>query len=532
MNFTEVKRKQMDYICMMAVIIVVWFFHGRIGNYGMGYLTGTALPLLLVWIVIGAGSADSIGKMIRSRKSRGQYRNIEKLSKNLLVFQGVIGFFGSLSLLVLAPFLADKLVCIPFCALLIQLVSPFIFLHSLVSVLKGTLQGENEEKLVVIASWIRVVLFFIFGLLFEKGLKNYGDKVSALLRQEHFSAMYGGAGVILGLLFAEVFVLIFMLFSGRKFLRKRRRDDADGKKATESPTAHVKNMLSGRAMSFGLGLLEILPFLIGNYVLIKKGQSLSEAIMSLGDFVSLVVNVIGFFLLPILAFAIPIFVKTVGSMKRTERRVARNHFQCGYHFCFALGIFGTCFTCVMSPVFQTMFLTENEKIQKSFVIAGVLVLGITLYYYLSRLLMRLGWQIIILGCVTICDVIFCFMFAICMKGVNPYQGFLISIIAAIVVFVVVMSVFSFSQFRVGTDAIIQILVSTGVAGVIGLIDLLLVKLVSPHLSGWIVAGFSFVGSFLIYWFVLVISKNVKEYELGIAPGGKILKKIGELLRVF
>lgn len=531
MNFTDVKRKQMDLLSLLAMMLIVLLFRKTLGSYGTGYLAASAIFVGFVWLLVGGGSADSIGKLIRSRKARGQYKNIEKLTKSAMFFQGIMGLAGTLFLIFTAGTFAEHVVKISYCTFLIRMFAPYIFLHSIVCVCKGLLQGENDEKVLVFASWLRVLLFFAFSFVFDKILEGYGQKVSDLLGQEHFSAIYSVLGIILGLLMAEFVILCVLLFLSRRMFR-RRHENTDGKKAIESFGMHMRNITVGRAMHTLLMLLELLPFAVGACLIMHKAGSFSEGATGLGDFAGALIGICGIFLLPVCAIVVPMEAKTIGSMKRTERRVARNHFQCGYHFTFAYGILGTCFACGIASVFKDLLVTDNEKILRLYAVIGVFVFILSMYYYLSRLLMRLGWQMIVLGGNLICSVIFGFIMVILLNGLDIYLAFLVSMLVALLVFLIVMSIFAFSQFRVGTDALLQVLTAALVAAGIGLFDFILMKLLMPALGGVGVICLLLPISCVAYFVILVLVRNVKEYELSIATGGTLLRRLGETLRIF
>ena len=106
MNQVEIKRRQMQTVSVILALITVAVIARLTGYNGASYTIAALEAFSVLWMVIGGNLSDVLGRMIRIRNSKGQYRNAEQLRKNTLIFQLVLGLAGSLFLLFGADWLA------------------------------------------------------------------------------------------------------------------------------------------------------------------------------------------------------------------------------------------------------------------------------------------------------------------------------------------------------------------------------------------------------------------------------------------
>ena len=90
----------------------------------------------------------------------------------------------------------------------------------------------------------------------------------------------------------------------------------------------------------------------------------------------------------------------------------------------------------------------------------------------------------------------------------------------------------FYQIRLGIDWLQGVAVPAAAACVIGLLLLFVGKVITPHLGSLTSVIFCLVLGQVCYWTVLLLIRNFGEQELGYIPGGKIIRKLGQLMRVF
>ena len=96
MNQVEIKRKQIQFFSYCLAGINVWVFGKQLGNNGLAYLAAAFLVFLFFWILTGKNVPDRLGRLLRSRSAKGQYKNVSKMRRNMMIFQIAAGLVGAL----------------------------------------------------------------------------------------------------------------------------------------------------------------------------------------------------------------------------------------------------------------------------------------------------------------------------------------------------------------------------------------------------------------------------------------------------
>ena len=85
MNQVEIKRKQIQFFSYCLAGINVWVFGKQLGNNGLAYLAAAFLVFLFFWILTGKNVPDRLGRLLRSRSAKGQYKNVSKMRRNMML---------------------------------------------------------------------------------------------------------------------------------------------------------------------------------------------------------------------------------------------------------------------------------------------------------------------------------------------------------------------------------------------------------------------------------------------------------------
>ena len=209
MNQTEVKRRQVEAIANILMFVTIYVMGWLTGDKGITYTAVGVELCAVLWIGISGNLSDSLGRLLRSRKNKGQYRNMAKMRSNVMLFQVILGLAGSLVLAGMSSILAGKLFRISYSSLILLVLSPLVLFRTVSAVLAGYFQGEGSEFPRAIAGILRQIFLLGFGILFCHLLGDYGERVGRLLRQENFKAMYGGLGIALAADISELLVILF-----------------------------------------------------------------------------------------------------------------------------------------------------------------------------------------------------------------------------------------------------------------------------------------------------------------------------------
>ena len=533
MNQAEIKRRQLQAVSMILTLLTLAVVARLTGFNGAAYTAAAVEALTVVWLIVGGNLADTLGRLIRVRISKGQHRNAAKLRRNTMIFQMAFGLAGSLIILAGADWIARTVFRLPYSTFILMVLSPTVCLRAISTVLLGYFQGEGIELPTAASGVLRQFFILGFSLLFGRMLGNYGDKVSRLLVQENFSSMYGGVGVGIAVSVAELFIVIilFLLYRG-----SRRSKDVmfqEGMRSTDSFVDSVRVLWFSRGWQWLTNLLLFLPIPLG-LVFLQKSSAGYELMTEYGIYVAVYWVLCGIFAALVLMTLIPVYSRTVSCLRRDEQRFARTVFQSGVHIAVVHAVYIAVFLAVMAPQLARTFCdVQAETAQQMLRGGSVVVLLLTLVLYFGRFLNMTGGKILVLGSVGISDVVYVISATVLLN--NGKTGILALIYAGILglgVLCILLGAMSYRQLHTQPDWLQLILMPAVAAAVAGLICTLFGKILTPHLGDPVTLLVALVISCALYWTALLLLRNFREQELEAIPGGKLIRSLGQMLRVF
>ena len=244
MNQVELKKRQTElasYIIGMVCLVIIGNF---LGDNGIAYFAVAFECFLLPIILLTHKLEDTLGKLLRNRTSKGQYKNAKKFRRNIFGAGAVLGLAGSVALFAAAELLGEKLFGLTYSVAMICILAPVVLLRMVASILLGYFQGEGTELPAIISYIMRQIGIVLLAVLFVKLLGNYGAKVSALLREENFTAMYCGMGYALAMLVSEILVVLFLGFVYQGSRGRAKKGVNDGMRVQETFAGQVAAVVS------------------------------------------------------------------------------------------------------------------------------------------------------------------------------------------------------------------------------------------------------------------------------------------------
>lgn len=533
MNQIEIRKRQVEigsYVLEMVILLVLG---NLLGDNGIAYLAFAVECFSLFWTVTGGKVADVLGKLLRARSSRGQYKNAGKLRRNALLLEGVTGLLGSLVLFVCAGLLGKTFFGLVYSVAIIRILAPVVFLRTMVSVLLGYFQGEGTELPSVISYVMRQLCILGFSLLFVKLLGDYGQKVSALERQENFTAMYDGMGVALGMLISEILVLLFLFLVYRGSRRKERKTNGEGMRTTDTFGSQAGILYASLFPLVLTAILQRLPIWLG--MVFFRGSVEDVAVLNdYGVLYGKYLPLTGILLLPACALLLGSCGKVVGCVRREEQRYARGNFSGGLHMCVIYGMFFAVFTAILAPQLAAVFCrTETELAAEMLRFGSSVILLAIVGFYFSEILLLLGGKIQVLGTLALYNVVYIIGVLLFLKSGN--LGVMSLIYAGVIagaVYVAATGGLLLYQVRLGVDWLQGIAIPAGTACVTGLLLFFVGKAITPHLGSLATLILCLVLGQVCYWLLLLLIHNFGEQELNYIPGGSLIRRLGQILRVF
>lgn len=532
MNQAEIKRRQLQMLSCILALVTLTVVARMTGYNGAAYTAGAVEVFAFLWLVIGGSLTESLGRLLRVRNSKGQHKNAKKLRRNTLIFHMAFGLLGSVALLVGADWIARNIFRLQYSTFILMVLSPAVFLRTLSAVLLGYFQGEAYELPTVAAGIMRQIFVLGFSLLFGRMLSEYGNKVSRLLGQENFAAMYGGLGVAIAISVTEVFIVIFLILIYRGSRRRREMPRQEGMRAMDSFVDSLRVLWSARGLQWVTEMLIFLPLPLGLIFLQKTGAE--NAAVEYGVYLSGYGVLCGSLTALTLISLLPVCGRVAVLLRKEEQRFARTAFLGGVHIGVVHTAFVAVFIAVMAGQLGAVLCPGQEQAAEQMLRGGSLAVGfLALAFYLGRLLILIGGKLQVLGSVGVSVVVYVVVMA-ALLGVGD-MGVVALVYAGVLgqgLLCILLSILVFRQLRVRFDWLQFLVVPVGTAAVTGLVCMLLGRVFTPHLGELVTVIVTLVPGFGLYWALLLLFRNFREPELEVISGGRLIRSVGQMLKVF
>lgn len=529
MGQMETKRKRAGEITNILTLIAILIIGERIGSRGVTYVALAVEVYALLWGVSGASLSDTLGRLLRSRRNKGQYRNIRTMRGSVMACQAVLGLAGAILLCCSARGIAGNVFGIPYSALILMALSPLVFFRSVSAVLAGYFQGEGAELPGTVAGVLRVALLSGFSVLFLRLLGDYGEKASRLLREENFKPMYSGMGVALALSLSELFIVIFLTVVYKGSRRSEKAMRQEGMYSSETFFDCVRCFYAGRWPQAAVYVFGCLSLALGLFFFAQQ-EDMDVMTAQYGIYAGIYLAVCGIAVCLISLLALPAMARVLLCLRNGEPRLARKIFQGGVHMCLVHGIFLAVFAAVMGEQFIVLACPGGGETAVKMLAGGssaILLLALSAYF--CRFLQAAGKRGLVLESVGIAVAVFAIsagaVFNVRRVGaLSPvYSG-----VAGLFVLCVLSGVFAYRLLQMHIDWLQVLIVPLGAGGAAALVCLP-VRGAAAALGSLpaLAAAFALAGA--VYWGLLLLFRNFNEQELEVIPGGGLLNRLGQML---
>lgn len=533
MSQAEIRQRQAHAISYMIALVTLAVTARLTGYNGVTYITAGFEIYLLMSVLVCGGITDALGRILRLRNSKGQYKNAFRMRQNAFLLQTVLGLAGMAVLLIAAEAITVNVFQIQYSTLILAILAPAVLLQSISSVLAGYSRGEGTELSGIMAI-LRQLLILGFSLIFCRMLGNYGGKVSRLLGQENFTSMYGGVGFSIAVPLTEILIVLLLYLIYRATRKHDQVNWQEGMRTMDSVTDSIRILCGNRLAKLGILLAATIPFPLGLFLLQRASEDPELAAVQYGIYMAGYLVLCGVPAVFIMFLLVSVCGKTMTLLRKEENRYAKTVFQSGVHIAVAYGTYAVVFIAVMSGEIAELLCPEEKALTAGMLAAGSSVLlFLALVVYFSRILILTGRKNLVAGAAVVADMLYA-VAAILMLNVGNagimglvYAGTLGSGFLCLS-----LGLFAYRQMRQRMDWLQLAVVPVAVACVAGLFALLIGKLFLPHLGILFTLVVCLILSTVLYWCGLLLLRNFREQELENIPGGKLLNAIGQMLRVF
>ena len=534
MNQVEVRKKQIHAIISL-LSVVTWLLLGRwIGYSGIAYFAVAVECLAFGLSVLAERVPDALGKLLRGRNARGQYKNAKTIRISVLIFQAILGVVGGIILFLLANVLAEKVFLMPYGMLAMRILAPALTLRVLTGVLLGYFQGKGNLLPSLAVELLRQIFYLGFGCLFVKLLKSYGEKVASLLLNDAMPSMYGAAGMAVGVVLSEVLVLLFILIvylAGGKSKKKQE----EGLKKTETFLSATGSLYSSMGLMVLIDVLAFLPVGIGCFLYQRNVEDIYVASSNYGVYVGGYLVACAMPVLVIGSILHSVAARTAAAVRKGEQRYARDIFGAGFHMTIILGLFAALFITLMAKQVSFVIAADSESalfLTSLLQNGAVAVLLTVLSLLFGRILLYTGKTYHVITALGVYVIIFVVGTVICLGPMKcDIEGLVLAGIAALLVLCISMGAFVFKLLRVKVDLMYWIGIPCLSVLICGLIWYLLGRFLTPYLGYPVTMILGLVVGSVVYWAVLILLRSFSRQETEILPGGWILSQLKEWMHI-
>lgn len=555
MNQMEIKRKQL--VCYVYIVGIAGMIGmGRLlGDDGLAYLAAALEGISFFSMLVTFGASDVIARLQKNRRSKGQYKGVARMRKQLLLIQGVTGMLLTVLFLLLADVLAAKVFRVPHSVSAMRILAPVIVFQSLEAVLMGYFQSSGSQMPSLVSAVMRQGFFLVFGSVFGRLLANYGDKVSHLLKNSRYGGMYGAMGVALGMLVAEILVFVFLLII---YLGSDRKADEmksqEGLRRTESMGDVARLFFGSRWQGMCTVLPVLLAVVIGAVMYLgsvsklpaslpapdaaTNGEMTAPALPSMDDAIAGYGSFWGKYLLLCIVFVLipfarcfPVYGRMYAAVRREDSRYCRDVASSVLHYAWVFGLYITVTMTVMAPQMAAgIFSGRDAGVEAMFRFGGMLVLLAVLAIVFSVILLAHGERLILMGMLGVWLVLDLVLQHIFVK-VSAYSvtGILFAVTMAVGILVASLAAYCIWRGRINTEYVRTLGIPLISAGIMGLVMMLSTKLLGAHMSSLVSLVVAALLGLIVYGVILVMTGNIHDNEIAILYGKKVRKLLGRII---
>lgn len=545
MENTERKRRKKQprgntylftvFLSYLILLIGRLIFADLIGENGMAYYAAVYEWVLFAVLIIGSFLPQAEARAVRSRMAKGQIKNAGRVLKAALLFGVIAGAVCAGLQLVLSELIAEKLLLEPLAVFALWVIAPVLLLSVLISAYRGYFEGIGTAIPTNISRIMEQIFSLVFGLIFGRIFYDYGEKTGKLVQNADYASAYAVVGIAIGMVAAQLLVLLFLVFiNGTYSSSFKRQMSKDNSKIPESYTDILRSILI-TGCPYMLTSLFIQGSVFADMVFYKHyihDNTVQNYTIHYGSFYGKYAILIGLLVCAVGLLAAKPLAAVTHFHKREEYRAVKEHFAGGLHTFALYGIPAAVLLAVLArPVTDLFFGTANGTVFL-LQVSSSLVLLIPCALFFVLVLQSVGKQMLALRN---CAAAFAAQTLAVLLFLNVLHLGIASVAYGYMVLFGVMAVLNgMSLFRYlkYSPEYIRIFVMPFVSSAVcGVLVMLLEKALFEKAGGAVTSIVCLLLGFLGYFVLLFALHGISERELNKIAGGRLLLKLGEMLRL-
>ncbi len=533
MNQSIVKKLQMEYFSLVILFASCIIFRIQVGDIGIGYLMTTYFFYEILWIIFGKNFSDIVGRMIRGKNQKGKTKAARLVWKYSFSMQLITGIIVGAVLSIAGAFILSRGLGFTHSYFLMWLMGPIFFMRMVSEGYAGYLSGKGYELAAGFGAIIRYTIIFVMGVVLSSAVKEYGKKIAALLKQEDFASVYGNLGILISAVVAELVVLIFLMIIRLGVKRRLSEYDDDYYQRNEN-NGNVFTIIWKKRFVEGINLLLLFIPIVLIFALLRKHY---ETGIDLAVDLGLITGTIGapctLFVMVGFLVAFPLASKANRLTKRKEMRQARSVFQTGFHLSVIYSVFGASLLIAEGSIISSLIAGERAvEINTLYTYGAFAIILATISIYMLRVLIMNGQGFLGLLVEIVSAVLFGVFLSVFIKSnMSVLMAVMIAILIYFTIQTIIFAVLVIFRLDMQIDPISNIGVPVVVGVICAAFNLLLTKVIAPHLGNIFTLIFCSVEMLIVYVILLLVFRNFKDNELENIPGNRFIYALGQMLHV-
>lgn len=532
MNQMELKRKRYVILGNLLWLINLLVLSNLIGEHGVGYLAAAIEVYILCLVLTSYTMPEAMAKLIRIRMQKGQYKNAIKVFQCALILGVIYSLIGGAVLYLFADAIMGNLLGTAYAAFTLKIFIPAFIVFSFIQAFRGYFQGIGSVVPTIISKIMEAIIILGTSLIFCYLLIDYGKKVADLTTNKEFIYSYGSVGVAVSFFIAMMFLLLFLFFIYQTNKRGIRANVKETSRAIESYSGIGYSILASMLPFIIIELIYRIPVVLG-MMLFKNDQLTDGAILTgnYGAFYGKYKAIVFLFVMIIQLLTVSIEAMTITSYRKQEGKIIKEKFAAGIHQIICNGVFYSVMLAILGGyLVKGLYKYDSGLTQGMFLIGSSVILFASLSLFmggvligigkLKQLIINLGIGLILfigLGILTI------------QVGKMGIRGVVLSwlafwIVLSLANFIVLMRTFSWVP-----EWIYLLAIPIGTSALTGIIMMLLSKALVSLVGDITTFLICFVIGAIGNLTLLLALHGIKEQELKVIPGGKLILKFAKLV---
>ena len=357
-------------------------------------------------------------------------------------------------------------------------------------------------------------------------------QVADLLKQEAFQYVYGAMGAAWGMIITELLLVITLVLFYVLSHRDNKKKTVEGHRATDSAGNIIRIILKNRWQPMLLSVLTSLPIWA-----MLIGINSNNATANYDIFALFYVKVMGFWgILLFLAASLffPMHSKAAYILKNEGSRYASESLRRAITYICVVMSFFLGYSLSMKEHIAKLLSPAKSNLIEGWIRGGaILLLLVSLIYFMMRLLYLLGKRILLLAIFGGCDILYIILTVLAVLR----QGMAVEILVRnLVIYAVVVCLFlgffCCCYFRLGAELLMPILSTALATALMYVIQIALKSVFAPHLGNGVTMLVVFVLTGVLYLLAILLLRIFKDSDLEVLPGGRVFLALGQMLHLY